>query len=153
MRVRSIVNATAGVLLMFTGVVGGAVLTSTAGGAATSHPSLVVRPSGSLKNNETVKVRGLHFTPNDTVFLVECLANAKGQGSCDTSAPVMVNVNGKGTFGWTKFKVHTGTIGSGTTAGTCGTKRTDLKKCAISAGNASGGDSTMARITFVMASS
>ncbi|HUX03369.1 MAG TPA: neocarzinostatin apoprotein domain-containing protein [Acidimicrobiales bacterium] len=148
MRARSIVNTILGVVLMGSGVLASEVLASAPAGATKSHPRLVVRPSGSLKNSQTVKVRGLHFTPNDAVYLVECLAKATGQAGCDISTTVPVTINAKGAFGWTKFKVKTGDIGTAT----CGTKRTDLKKCAISAGNVTGGDSTVARITFVMPS-
>lgn len=148
MRARSMVNTILGVVLMGSGVLASGALASSPAAAAKSHPRLVVRPSGSLKNGQTVKVRGLHFTANDSIYLVECLAKATGQAECDISTTVPVTISAKGTFGWTKFKVKTGTIGTAT----CGTTRTNLKRCAISAGNMSGGDSAVARITFIMPS-
>ena len=115
-------------------------------GAATARPHLVVTPSGSVKAGQVVKVRGVDFKPHDTVYLTECLVAATGAKGCDISTATPVSVNAKGAFGWTKFKIVSGVIGSGT----CGTKKTNLKNCAISAGNANGGDSAVFRITFVM---
>jgi hypothetical protein len=119
-------------------------------GAAKAKPHLVVTPSGSVKNNQVVKVRGVGFTPGDTIYLTECLANATSSAGCNvaTATPITGTgkVNAKGAFGWTKFKIVSGTIGTGT----CGTKKADLKNCAISAGNPSGGDSAVFRITFLM---
>ncbi|HSN02164.1 MAG TPA: neocarzinostatin apoprotein domain-containing protein [Acidimicrobiales bacterium] len=115
-------------------------------GAVKATPHLFVTPSGSVRNGETVKVRGVAFKPHDSIYLIECLAKASGQSGCDMNTLTPVSVNAKGAFGWTKFKIASGKIGSGT----CGTKKTNLKACAISAGNASGGDSAVFRITFVM---
>ena len=115
-------------------------------GAAKAKPHLVVTPSGSVKNNQVVKVRGLGFKAGDSIYLTECLATATGPAGCNIATATPVTVNAKGAFGWTKFKILSGTIGTGT----CGTKKADLKSCAISAGNASGGDSAVFRITFVM---
>ena len=115
-------------------------------GAAKAKPHLVVTPSGSVRNNQVVKVRGVGFKAHDTVYLTECLATATGAGGCDIATATPVTVSAKGTFAWTKFKILSGHIGSGT----CGTKKTDLKRCAISAGNMNGGDSAVFRITFVM---
>ena len=115
-------------------------------GAATAKPHLVVTPTGSVKKGEIVKVRGVGFKAHDSLYLIECLAKASGQSGCDMNTLTPVTVNAKGAFGWTKFKIASGRIGTGT----CGTKKTDLKACAISAGNASGGDSAVFRITFVM---
>ena len=115
-------------------------------GATKAKPHLVVTPSGSVKNGEIVKVRGVGFTAHDSLYLIECLAKASGQSGCDMKTLTPVTVNAKGAFAWTKFKIVSGTIGSGT----CGTTKTNLKACAISAGNATGGDSAVFRITFVM---
>lgn len=121
-------------------------LSSPIAGAATARAHLVVSPSGSVKNHEVVKVRGQGFKPHDTVYLTECLVKATGAAGCDIATATPVTVSAKGTFGWTKFKILSGKIGTGI----CGTKKTNLKSCAISAGNASGGDSAVYRITFVM---
>ncbi len=108
-------------------------------------PKLVVKPSGGLRNGQSVRVTGTGFTPKDQVFVVECLAKASGQAECNTATATPATINAKGVLPPTKFKVVTGAIGTGT----CGTKAADLKNCAISVGNATGGDSTTARITFL----
>jgi hypothetical protein len=107
---------------------------------------LVVTPSTGLTKGQTVKVSGTGFTPNDTVYLVECLANATGQNGCQTitSLPPSVTINAKGVLPTTTFKVMTGTIGNGT----CGTTAANAAACAVSAGNATGGDSAQAVIKF-----
>jgi Neocarzinostatin family len=135
-------------LLVAAGVVAGGAL-NLAGATSKQAPQLVVRPSGSLgglHNKQIVKVRGQHFKAHDQLYLVECLAKASGSSGCDTSTATPVTVSAKGTFGWTNFQVHTGTIGTGT----CGTSKTNLKACAISAGNATGGDTAAFRITFAL---
>jgi len=126
------------------GLVAGS-MTSPAGGSVAKSPKLVVAPSAGLKNGEVVKVRGYGFKAHDQVYIVECLVTAKGQAGCNTLGATAVTVNAKGILPVTKFKVITGAIGSGA----CGTKTANLKSCAISAGNASGGDSAVARIYFV----
>ena len=147
---RRLLNVGLGAVLVAGGVIASGVVNLGVSGATTKvHPRLMVSPSGSLKNNQVVKVRGLHFTPKDTLYLVQCLVKAKDASGCNVTAPVPVTVNAKGAFSWTKFTVKTGTVGTGTAVSTCGTKRTDLKNCAISAGNAAGGDSAVARITFI----
>jgi hypothetical protein len=113
--------------------------------SAKSSPRLFVSPSGALKAGQIVKVRGVGFKAHDAVFLTECLAKATGAGGCDIATATPVGINAKGAFGWTKFKVLSGHIGSGT----CGTTKANLKNCAISAGNASGQDSATLRITFL----
>jgi hypothetical protein len=55
-----------------------------------------------------------------------------------------VTITASGTLPSTNFNVVTGTIGSGT----CGTSSSNLKSCALSAGNAVGGDSASAPISF-----
>lgn len=124
-------------------LVGGFINTANAGTA--KSPKVVIKPSGGLKNGQTVRVTGTGFTPKDQVFVVECLAKASGQADCDTATATPATITAKGVLPPTKFKVVTGAIGTGT----CGTKAADLKNCAISVGNASGGDSTAARITFL----
>lgn len=111
---------------------------------ATTGPKLVVTPSTNLKKGQTVTVSGTGFTPNDLVYVVECLNSASGQGGCDVATATPVTITASGTLPPTSFSVVTGVVGSGT----CGTSPSNLSSCAISAGNASGGDSTSAPITF-----
>ena len=75
-----------------------------------SAPSLTVKPSKKLTNGSTVTVSGANFTPNDHLFLVECLANAKGQGGCDVAAATPVTVSAVGILPGTTFTVVTGAI-------------------------------------------
>jgi Neocarzinostatin family len=127
-------------------VVAGGALTATMAGAKTT-PHLVVTPVSGLKNGSKVRVSGTGFTPHDTVYVVECLARATGSTGCNITGAVPVTITAKGVLHMTgKFTVTTGTVGNGT----CGTKKSNLKSCAISAGNATGGDSAVARIQFVL---
>ncbi|MDE3065260.1 MAG: hypothetical protein KGJ36_06290, partial [Acidobacteriota bacterium] len=128
--------AAAVVLLALAG--GSAVGTAVAG--AKTKPHLVVTPVSGLKNGSKVRVSGTGFTPKDTVYVVECLANATGSTGCNIAGAVPVTISAKGVLPVTKFTVTTGTVGNGT----CGTKASNLKSCAISAGNATGGDSAVA---------
>jgi hypothetical protein len=112
--------------------------------ALKASPTLVVTPNVNLTKGETVTFSGTGFTPNDEVYLVECLANAGGSSGCDTATAAPVTISAEGVLPSTKFSVLTGKIGSGT----CGTTASNLKSCAVSAGNASGGDSAVAPITF-----
>lgn len=107
---------------------------------------LVVTPSKGLTNGESVKVSGTGFTPHDTVYLIECQADATGQNGCQaiTTLPTAVTISSSGVLATTSFKVATGTIGNGK----CGTTAANASSCAVSAGNASGGDSAQAVITF-----
>jgi hypothetical protein len=107
---------------------------------------LVVTPSTGLSNGEKVKVSGSGFTPKDSIYIVECLANASGQNGCQlpTSIPTPLTITAKGVLPTTTFTVSTGTIGSGK----CGTTAANAAACAISAGNATGGDTAQAVIKF-----
>jgi len=125
-----------------TGAVG--VATATAAG----KPHLVVKPASGLKNGSVLKVTGSGFKPKDQLIIVECLRTSTGQAGCkvDITKLVTVIVSAKGTVPPTTFKVSTGTIGGGT----CGTKATNIAKCEVSAGNASGGDTASAPIVFAL---
>lgn len=122
------------------GGLGGSVLASAAG------PKVVVTPSTNLRNGEVVHVSGSGFKPGDTVFLVECLRNAKGEAGCKVlnSIPPSKTITSTGLLPNTTFKVSTGKVGSGK----CGTATTNLKDCAVSVGNAAGTDSAVGDITF-----
>lgn len=107
--------------------------------------SLSVTPSTGLTNGQSVKVSGSGFTPHDSVFVLECLANATGQSGCDIQGiPTPITITASGTLPVTTFKVVTGHIGSGT----CGTTAANASACAISVGNVSGGDTAGKVITF-----
>jgi len=111
---------------------------------ATSKPKLVVTPSSNLHTKEALKVTGSGFKPGDSVYVVECLATATGAAGCNTLAAKPATISATGLLPKTYFKVITGKIGTGT----CGTKTSNLKSCAISVGNITGGDSAVARIVF-----
>jgi hypothetical protein len=138
------VRVIATVVVMATGVLAAGLL-GTAVTAATAH-KVVVKPSTNLHNGEIVTVSGTGFKPGDTVYIVECLVKAKGQAGCNTPAglPPYATISATGTFAPLKFKVTTGKVGNGT----CGTKASNLKACAVSVGNATGGDSGVGPIIF-----
>ena len=116
-----------------------------AGAAASKGPHLVVTPVTGLTNGRTVKVSGTGFKPGDTVFIVECLANAKNQNGCNVVFPTTsATITPKGVLKMMTFKVTTGKVGNGY----CGTKKANLKSCSVSAGNATGTDSAVVRIQF-----
>jgi hypothetical protein len=133
----------AALALTLSGALGGA-------GAGATTPKLVVTPSTGLHNGEKVKVSGTGFKPGDHVFVVECLVTAKGEGGCGTLNVVPVTISKSGHLPTTTFKVATGKIGSG--KGKCGTAKSNLKACAVSAGNMSGGDSAVFPIAFKLKS-
>jgi len=115
--------------------------------SAVAKPVLKVTPATGLTNHRTVKVTGTGFKPKEQVYLVECLATASGGSQCNIAGAVPVTISAKGVFPVTTFKVVTGAIGKGK----CGTKASNLKSCALSAGTASGTDTAVARITFKLA--
>ncbi len=129
--------------LLSTGLATSGLINVTSASAAAT-PKLVVTPSTGLTNHKTVTVSGTGFKPKDMVYITECQANAKGEAGCDIDTATLVVITAKGVLPKTKFKVVTGTIGNGK----CGTAASNLKKCAVSAGNISGGDSAVFRITF-----
>jgi hypothetical protein len=116
--------------------------------SAAASPKLVVTPATNLHNGESVKVSGTGFKPGDSVFIVECLAKAKGQSNCDILNTVPATVSKAGVLPKSTFKVATGRIGTGKGSALCGTKAVNLKNCAVSVGNISGGDSAVFRIAF-----
>jgi hypothetical protein len=134
-------------LLGVTSLTAGVVNISNA--SAVGGPKVVVSPATNLRNGEVVHVSGSGFKAGDTVFFVECLAKAKGQSGCLVKGiPPFATITATGLLPRTSFKVVTGKIGSGKGAGTCGTTKVNLKNCAVSVGNASGGDSAVGLITF-----
>jgi hypothetical protein len=119
-------------------------LVSAVGASAAATPKLVVTPSTGLTNHKIVTVSGTGFKPKDNVYITECQANAKGEAGCDIFTALPAKISAKGVLAKTKFKVVTGTVGNGK----CGTAASNLKKCAVSVGNASGGDSAVFKIVF-----
>jgi hypothetical protein len=105
---------------------------------------VVVTPSTNLKTGEKVGVSGSGFTPGDTVYIVECLRTAKGQAGCNILGATPATISSTGALPKTSFKVSTGAVGTGK----CGTTAKNLKSCAVSVGNETGGDSAVGPITF-----
>jgi neocarzinostatin family protein len=128
--------------LLSTGILTSGLVNITSASAAT--PKLVVTPSTGLTNHKTVTVSGTGFKAKDQVYITECQATAKGEAGCDIFLAVPVKITAAGVLPKTKFKVATGTIGNGK----CGTLASNLRKCAVSVGNASGGDSAVFKIVF-----
>jgi hypothetical protein len=128
--------------LGITGISSGLVSVASAG--ATTGPKLAVTPSTNLHNGEKVTVSGSGFTPGDSVYVVQCLATAKGQAGCNILSAIPATISSTGHLAKTTFKVATGKIGTGK----CGTTKNNLKACAMSVGNITGGDSAVFRITF-----
>lgn len=119
-------------------------LVNVSGASAAAKPKLVVTPSARLTNKKFVLVSGTGFKPKDTVYVVECQATTKGENGCDINTALPVTISAKGVLPKTKFKVLTGKIGNDR----CGTAASNLKSCAVSAGNISGGDSAVFKIVF-----
>ena len=119
-------------------------LVSLASASGTTVPKLVVTPSTNIHNGELVKVTGSGFKPGDSVYVVECLATTKGAAGCNIAGAIAATITPGGLLPRTTFKVITGKIGNGK----CGTRTSNLKTCAISAGNAAGLDSAVGHITF-----
>ena len=106
-----------------------------------------VAPVAGLKNGSKVRVWGTGFKPSDQVYVVECLATSKSQAGCDLKTLKPVKITATGVLPAFNFKVVNGKIGTGS----CGTKASNLKSCAISVANATKGDSGQVRITFKLA--
>jgi hypothetical protein len=139
------IRVTAVAALLSTGVLTSGLI-NVANANAVTTPKLVVTPSTGLRNHTTVTVSGTGFKHGDTVYITECQVSAKGEAGCDIFTALPVKISARGVMPKTKFKVVTGTVGNGR----CGTNATNLKKCAVSAGNAKGGDSAVFKITFAL---
>jgi hypothetical protein len=113
--------------------------------SAAAKPKIVVTPATNLRNNQKVSVAGSGFKAGDTVFIVECLVKAKGEANCAVNGiPTPITITKTGLLPRKTFVVSEGKIGNGK----CGTTKTNLKNCAVSVGNAAGGDSAVAPIAF-----
>jgi len=130
-------------LVLSATLISGAVLTNPVSAAG---PVIKVTPAKGLTNGQKVTVSGSGFTPNDNVYVIQCLTTAKGQADCATTGLVPVVIDAKGKLAKTTFTVATGAVG----AKTCGTSKADASSCDVSVGNATGGDSTTAAITFAV---
>ena len=99
--------------------------------ATTPLPVLKATPSTKLVNNQKVQLTGTGFPRNKPVYAVECLATAKSLSGCDVAHSRAFRTTATGTFPKKYFfTVHTGRIGTGKSAGTCGSKTT-TKNCSI----------------------
>jgi hypothetical protein len=103
-----------------------------------------VAPVKNLKSGSSVRVWGTGFKPHDQVYVVECLATSKSQAGCDLKTLHPVKITATGVLPAFHFKVVAGKIGTGS----CGTKASNLKSCAISVANDTKGDSGQVRIDF-----
>jgi hypothetical protein len=120
-------------------------LVDIADASAAAKPHIVVTPSTNLRNNEKVSIAGNGFKAGDTVFVVECLVKAKGEAGCLVNGiPAAITITKTGLLPRHTFTVTEGKIGNGL----CGTTKANLKNCAVSVGNATGGDSAVAPIAF-----
>ncbi len=82
------------------------------GTAAASGPTATGTPTTGLSDGSVVAVHGSGYTPNSTVFVIEC-ANATDPGACAVNHLTTLTVSGTGTLS-TNYTVHTGTIGDST---------------------------------------
>ncbi len=120
-------------------------LTVFASTIASAAGVLTATPNTGLTNGQVIKVSGSGFVPNESVYVIECIASATSASSCDlnTAAPATTDANGA--LPPTNFKVATGII-SGTT--TCGTSSSDLNNCIVSVGTSLGADTAATPVTF-----
>jgi len=104
--------------------------------AASGLPKLKVTPSTNLVNKEKVQLTGTGFPKNKKVYAVECLNTATSLTGCDVAHRETFTTTVAGTMPKKFFfAVHTGKIGTGKSAGTCGTTKKNAKKCAIAIGS------------------
>lgn len=104
--------------------------------AATHLPALKVTPSTNLVNKQKVQLTGTAFPKKKKVYAVECLSTATGLSGCDVAHRATFTTTSTGTMPKKFFfTVHTGKIGTGKSAGTCGTTKKNAKKCAIAIGS------------------
>jgi len=105
--------------------------------AATHLPVLKVTPSTKLVNKQKVQLTGTGFPAGKKVYAIQCLNTASSLSGCDVAHEVAFKTTSAGTFPKKFFfTVHTGKIGTGKSAGTCGS-RTTAKKCSIAIGSGS----------------
>jgi hypothetical protein len=115
-------------------------------GSASAAVAIQASPSSGLTNNQVVTVTGSGFTPNEPLYVIECLATATDQTGCDTSTVSLTQTSAQGTISL-KFPVATGQIANGKT---CGTAASDLTACVINVATAQGTDTAATPITFAL---
>lgn len=104
--------------------------------AATHLPTLKVTPSTKLVNKEKVQLTGTGYPKKKKVYAIECLNTALSLTGCDVAHRVVFTTTAAGTLPKKFFFiVHPGRIGTGKSAGTCGTTKKNAKKCAIAIGS------------------
>lgn len=104
-------RTTARIALVFAGTATAAALSSVSAFAAT--PALSGTPSSGLKDGTSVALTGTGYTPNLSLFVLECSSATGGQAACDITHLGMATSSASGAVS-TSFTVHTGTIGNGT---------------------------------------
>src|SRR5665213_4022209 len=103
-------------LVGITGLASGVVNISSA--SAVGGPKVVVSPAKNLRNGEVVHVTGSGFKAGDTVYLVECLAKAKGQSGClVTGIPPYATITAEGLLKRATFQADSPKAGPGKGAG------------------------------------
>jgi hypothetical protein len=106
--------------------------------AATHLPTLKVTPSTKLVNKEKVQLTGTGYPKKHKVYAIECLNTAASLTGCDVAHRVSFTTTAAGTLPKKFFfTVHTGKLGTGKSAGTCGTTTKNAKKCSIAIGSGS----------------
>jgi len=100
--------------------------------ASSATPSMTVTPSTNLTAGQAVTVTASGFGANETLAIIECLANATSSAGCDTTNYVLVTSDGSGNVAATTFHVLAETISTGS----CGTSATDTN-CTLAVGNPS----------------
>jgi hypothetical protein len=114
-------------------------------------PTIAVTPNTNLINLQKVKIAGKNLLKSTSYFIVECnpkvktLPGAQAQNACDlkTGQYMTAKTTATGTLAVT-FAVHTGTIGTGTGAATCG----HLHPCLLTASPGAATGSATATISF-----
>jgi Neocarzinostatin family len=117
--------------------------------ASAASPKLKVAPKSKLSNGSVVTVSGKGFTAGG-VYILECVVgetSTTGSG-CNINNLVQATISSKGVLPPTQFTVKTGAIG--TQGGTCGTTKANEADCAVSVGNASGGNAAQLTIKFAI---
>lgn len=116
--------------------------------ASAAGATIQATPNTALANGQTVMVSGSGFVPNETIYVIECVAGSQTSATCDlNSAAGPFTTDASGNLASSPFKVVTGTVVGNVT---CGTSASDLSNCEISAGTIAGTDTTTTPITFAL---
>jgi hypothetical protein len=120
-------------------------LTVFASTIASAAGVLTATPNTGLTNGQVIKVSGSGFAPNESVYVIECIASATSAAACDLNTATPATTDANGALPATNFKMATGVI-SGTT--TCGTSSSDSNNCIVSVGTSLGTDTAATPVTF-----